>query len=88
MILMISVSTKMPYDEVREISLRSGKNPGRVREVREDENRKRVGTLYKLSSGFREGFPPRGFDSRFNRLFRFKTKLVYFGTFHHDLLPP
>ena len=37
---MISVSTKMPYQEVKEISLRSGK-------AREDEGRKKAPTLPK-----------------------------------------
>ena len=36
---MVSVSTRMPYQEVREISLKSGKSQGKV--VREDEGRKK-----------------------------------------------
>ena len=41
---MISVSTKMPYQEVREISLRSRESTGKV----EDESRKKVATLSGL----------------------------------------
>ena len=40
---MISVSTKMPYQEVRKISLRSGNGQGKVRE---NGSRKRVATLF------------------------------------------
>ena len=39
---MISVSTKMPYQEVREISLRSGK-------VRKNESRKKSGLKFEKS---------------------------------------
>ena len=40
---MISASTKMPYQEVREVSLRS-------RKIREDESRKKVANLQTNST--------------------------------------
>ena len=46
--LMISVSTKMPYQDVREISPRPGKSQGKVRE---DESREKVATPVSVQYG-------------------------------------
>ena len=46
---MISVSTKMLYQEGREISLMSGKGQGKVRE---DESREKVANLLDLDKLF------------------------------------